>query len=205
MVNLSRLAAEIVLWASQEFRWMTLPDHLSTGSSAMPHKKNPDIAELARGRASLAAADATAILALQTGLPLTYNRDLQEDKRLVFGSHDRLMGTAQALGALVAGSEFHPPRPNTLVLSLDLAEVLVSRGVPFRESHEIVGGLVSEVESNGLGLEDLSAEVLAAAHGSLTPADIPTIEQSLERRAVPGSGSPADVAAQALSLKSWAS
>ena len=205
MVNLSRLAAEIVMWSSQEFRWITLPDDLSTGSSAMPHKKNPDIAELARGRASLATADVVAILGLQTGLPLTYNRDLQEDKRLVFGSHDRLMGAAQALGAVVAESEFHPPRPNSLVLSLDIAEVLVSRGVPFRSAHEIVGGLVAEAERHGLGLGDLKAEILAAAHESLTPADIPTIEQSLNSRAVPGSGSPADVAAQAIALKSWAS
>ena len=204
MVNLSRLAEEIVMWASQEFRWMTLPDDLSTGSSAMPHKKNPDIAELARGRAKLAAADAGAVLGLQAGLPLTYNRDLQEDKRLVFGSHDRLMGTSQALGALVAGSEFHPPRPSGLVLSLDVAEVLVSRGVPFRTAHEIVGGLVAEAESHGHGLHDLSAETLAAAHESLTRADLPTIEESLERRAVAGSGSPADVAAQVIALKAWA-
>ncbi len=205
MVNLSRLAEEIVLWSSQEFNWMTLPDELATGSSAMPHKKNPDIAELARGRSRLAVGDVAAILGLQAGLPLTYNRDLQEDKPIVFASHDRLMGTAQALGALVADSEFHPPRPNSLVLSLDLAEVLVERGVPFRQAHEIVGRLVAEAEHHGMGLADLRPEVLHAAHPSLTPEDIPTIEDSLERRAVPGSGNPGDVAAQILALKSWAS
>ncbi len=183
---------------------MTLPDDLATGSSAMPHKKNPDIAELARGRAAIAVSDTAAILGLQASLPLTYNRDLQEDKRLVFAAHDRLLSSGQALGALVAGSEFHPPRPGSLVLSLDLAEVLVSRGVPFREAHDIVGKLVAEAEHRGIGLFDLKPEVLHAAHPSLTADDIPTIEDSLERRAVPGSGSPADVAVQAIALKAWA-
>lgn len=204
MVNLSRLAEEIILWSSQEFNWMTLPDDLATGSSAMPHKKNPDIAELARGRAAIAVSDTAAILGLQASLPLTYNRDLQEDKRLVFSAHDRLMSSGQALGALVAGSEFHPPRPGSLVLSLDLAEVLVGRGVPFREAHEIVGGLVAEAEHSGIGLFDLKPEILRAAHPSLTVDDIPTIEDSLERRAVPGSGSPADIAVQVIALKAWA-
>ncbi len=204
MVTLSRLAEEIVLWSSQEFRWMTLPDDLATGSSAMPHKKNPDIAELARGRAAIAASDTAAILGLQASLPLTYNRDLQEDKSIVFAAHDRLLSTSQALGAVLAASEFHPPRPQSLVLSLDLAEVLVARGVPFRQAHEIVGGLVAEAERHGIGLSDLKPDVLHAAHASLTIDDIPTIEESLERRAVPGSGSPTDVAVQVIALKTWA-
>ena len=106
MTHLSRLAEEIILWSTSEFGWVSFPDSFTTGSSAMPQKKNPDVAELARGRAAGVIGDVSSILALQKGLPLTYNRDLQEDKRIVFHADDTLAGSLDTLGAMMASATF---------------------------------------------------------------------------------------------------
>jgi argininosuccinate lyase len=163
MADLSRLAEEIVLWSTREFGWATPSDRVSTGSSALPHKRNPDIAELIRGRAASVAGDVTAILGLQKGLPLTYNRDLQEDKRIVFHADDTLGGALVGMTALLEGLDFHPPLPSAEVATLDLADALVARGVPFREAHGIVGKLVRSLEDRGLSMEDITDDDLTEA------------------------------------------
>jgi argininosuccinate lyase len=204
MVGLSRLAEEIVLWASEEFAWVSLPDELSTGSSALPHKKNPDIAELARGRAAGAIGDLTAILALQKGLPLTYNRDLQEDKVHTFRADDTLAATIEALTALVAGVVFTPPPPGPWVGSLDLVEALVRRGVPFRSAHAAVGGLVGHLVADGRTLAEVTTDDLTAASDLFDPADIAALgaEAALASRSGHGAGSPDSVRRQAAALES---
>ncbi|MCB1246169.1 MAG: argininosuccinate lyase, partial [Acidimicrobiia bacterium] len=151
MVHLSRLSEDLILWASSEFGWVSFGDAFTTGSSAMPQKKNPDLAELARGRSATVIGDLTAIMALQKGLPMTYNRDLQEDKRLVFHAHDTLGASLDALAALIDSASFTPPAPDRWVTALDLAEVLVSRGVPFREAHHVVGRLVADLVADDRG------------------------------------------------------
>ncbi|MEN8239118.1 MAG: argininosuccinate lyase [Actinomycetota bacterium] len=198
MVNLSRLSEELILWCSTEFNWVTFSDAYTTGSSAMPHKKNADIAELVRGKASAVIGDLTAITALQKGLPMTYNRDLQEDKRLVFHADDSLAGALDALGGMVATADFHPPTPSAWVTALDLAEVLVERGVPFREAHHIVGRLVSALAADGRSFDDLTPDELVEADRHFTLEDIDRVdpERSIEFRATAGGGSMESVASQ---------
>lgn len=193
-VHLSRLAEEAVLWCSSEFGWMTPPDTHATGSSAMPQKRNPDPAELARGKAGSAIGRLTALLSVVKGLPLAYNRDLQEDKEHLFALGDDLVGALVVMGGLLAGSEFHPSPPSADVTALDLAEVLVERGVPFREAHEAVGRLVGERD----GLAGTTAEDLAAAHPSFQPGDEALVDpvESVRARRSPGGGSFASVREQ---------
>lgn len=203
MVDLSRLAEELVLWCSAEFAWATYADAFTTGSSAMPHKKNPDIAELVRGRAASVIGDLTGILALQKGLPMTYNRDLQEDKRLVFHADDVLSGALDALTGMVSAAEFHPPRPGSWVTALDLAEALVERGVPFREAHHAVGGVVARLVDQGRTFEDLGAEELVTMDGRFRTEDLDRIDpvRSVELRVSPGSGSMSSVQGQLTELR----
>lgn len=176
MVHLSRLAEEIVLWASHEFGWLRLGDGVSTGSSALPQKRNPDIAELVRGRTARVIGDAASILALQKALPLAYNRDLQEDKRLVFAADDTLAGALDAMRELLAGSEFTIPSPDSGVAALPLAEKLVGRGVPFRQAHEIVGRLVRHLEEDNRTLKDAAAGDLAEIDARFQPDDLVVLD-----------------------------
>jgi argininosuccinate lyase len=198
MVTLSRLAEDMILWASTEFGWVTYMDRHTTGSSAMPQKKNPDMAELARGRAAGVVGDVAAILSLQKGLPMAYNRDLQEDKRLIFHADDTLGSTLGALRAMIAGAEFAPPLPSSMVGALDLAEALTLRGVPFREAHHIVGRVVAELAQSGGVLADASLEFLLKIDGRFEAADLGRLspEQSVAGRGSAGGGSPASVTAQ---------
>lgn len=191
MVTLSRLGEELVLWASDEYGWATFGDAFTTGSSAMPHKKNPDIAELARGKTATVIGDLMGLLSLQKGLPLTYNRDLQEDKRAVFHADDTLLLSLAAIGGMLESAVFHPPAPSGMVTALDLAELLVERGAPFRQAHEAVGGLVAGLAAQGSTLLDASAGELQAAHPQLVPEDLDELnaEASVAARATPGGGS----------------
>jgi len=191
MVHLSRLAEELILWASSEFGWVTFSDEYTTGSSALPHKKNPDIAELARGRAAVVIGDLTAILTLQKGLPLAYNRDLQEDKAIVFHADDTLAATLTALEPLLATARFHPPAPTSWVTALDLAEALVERGVPFREAHSSVGRLVSALTGSGRTLADATRWDLKAADERFIEDDLLRIDPaaSVSARSADGAGS----------------
>ena len=198
LVHLSRLAEEIVLWASFEFGWATFADRHTTGSSALPQKKNPDVAELARGKAASAVGDLAGILALQKGLPLAYNRDLQQDKEHLFRVDDDLAGALAALTPMMADTVFAPPPPLPWVTALDLAEVLVERGVPFREAHEVVGRIVADLVAHGRDPSDLGADDLLAADPRFLPEDIAALspETSVEHRRSHGGGSNASVAAQ---------
>jgi argininosuccinate lyase len=182
MAHLSRLAEEIVLWATSEFGWAHLADSVATGSSAMPHKKNPDIAELVRGRAAVVAGDVTSILGLQKGLPLTYNRDLQEDKRIVFHADDTLGASVRAMAVLLGGLDFDPPTPDAATTSLDLADVLVARGVSFREAHHVVGELVRNLELQRRAFDSLTDEDLTAVDARFEPGDAAVVDPALSVR-----------------------
>jgi argininosuccinate lyase len=173
-VHLSRLGEEIVLWSSQEFGWVEIDDAYATGSSIMPQKKNPDVAELARGKAGRLIGGLTAVLTTLKGLPLTYNRDLQEDKEPVFDAVDTLLLVLPALAGLVSTLRVHAQRMSAgastgFALATDLAEFLVRRGVPFREAHEVVGHLVVWCQVHDCDLPDVSDEDLAKISAHLTP------------------------------------
>lgn len=195
MVDMSRLAEEVILWTSSEFGWASLSDDVSTGSSALPQKRNADIAELVRGRASGVAADVGAILGVQKGLPLAYNRDLQEDKRIVFHADDTVASSIVAMVALLEGLDFDPPPPGPQTVSLDLAEALVRRGVPFREAHRTVGTLVSRLEEDGQDLSEATLADLHAADERFEEPDLDLLDpaRSVSARATSGSGSPESV------------
>ncbi len=203
MVHLSRLAEEMVLWCSTEFGWVTYSDAFTTGSSAMPQKKNADIAELVRGKSAAVIGDLTAIATLQKGLPMTYNRDLQEDKRLVFHADDTLSGSLRALGGMLATASFHAPVPDASVTALDLAEVLVSRGVPFREAHHIVGRVVSGLVAAGRTFAELTAAELVAASELFVADDLALLDPtvSVDNRITPGGGSIPSVHSQIAALR----
>jgi argininosuccinate lyase len=205
MLHLSRLSEELILWCSTEFNWVTFSDAYTTGSSAMPHKKNADIAELVRGKASTVIGDLTAITALQKGLPMTYNRDLQEDKRLAFHADDSLAGALDALGGMVATAEFHPPAPSSWVTALDLAEVLVERGVPFREAHHVVGRIVSDLVAQDRTFDDLSADELVDMDERFKESDIERVDpvRSVTYRVTAGGGSMYSVGAQIRQLEAF--
>ena len=172
-IDLSRLSEEIVLWCTPEFGFVTLSDAWSTGSSIMPQKKNPDVAELARGKAGRLIGNLTGLLATLKGLPLAYNRDLQEDKEPVFDSVDQLRLLLPAVAGLVETLTFHPERlealaPRGFALATDLADWLVRQRVPFAEAHELAGEAVRYCEERGIDLPDLTGEQLAEISPLLT-------------------------------------
>jgi len=158
-VDLSRLAEEVIIWATAEFGYVTLDDAWSTGSSIMPQKKNPDVAELARGKAGRLIGNLTGLLATLKAQPLAYNRDLQEDKEPLFDSVEQLELLLPAVAGMVGTLVFHTARlaelaPAGFTLATDVAEWLVRQGVPFRAAHEAAGGCVRVAESRGVGLDE---------------------------------------------------
>ena len=174
-VDLSRFAEDVIIWNTREFGFVTLDDGYSTGSSIMPQKKNPDIAELARGKAGRLIGNLSGLLATLKALPLAYNRDLQEDKEPVFDSIATLEVVLPAFAGMVATLRFDTERmaalaPAGFSLATDVAEWLVTQGVPFRDAHEISGSLVRACEQRGIGLEDADDELLASVSPLLTPA-----------------------------------
>ena len=202
-VDLSRLAEDVIVWATKEFGFVRLHDAYSTGSSIMPQKKNPDVAELARGKAGRLIGDLAGLLATLKGLPLAYDRDLQEDKEPVFDQVDTLAVLLPAMAGMVATLTFDAARmaelaPQGFSLATDVAEWLVRSGVPFREAHEIAGACVRACEERGLELWDLSDEDLAAISSHLTPdvRTVLTVEGSLASRDAVGGTAPARVAEQ---------
>ncbi len=173
-INLSRFAEEIIIWASAEFNYVKLADAFSTGSSIMPQKKNPDVAELTRGKTGRIIGDLTGLLSTLKALPLSYNRDLQEDKEPVFDIADTLLLILPAFTGMVATMEFNTARMEELSsagysLATDVAEWLVKQRVPFREAHEITGKLVAFAESNEMELSEVSDVEFAAISKHLTP------------------------------------
>ena len=192
-INLSRFAEEIIIWASAEFNYVRLHDSYSTGSSIMPQKKNPDIAELARGKSGRLIGDLTGLLATLKGLPLAYNRDLQEDKEPVFDMVDTLTVLLPAFTGMVATLTFNRDRlehlaPAGFSLATDVAEWLVKQKVPFRDAHEITGALVSFCEKNSLDLHEVPDADMAAISPLLTPEvrDVLTVGGSIKARAGAG-------------------
>ncbi len=204
-VDLSRLAEEVILWATKEFSFVTLDDAYSTGSSIMPQKKHPDVAELTRGKAGRLIGDLTGLLATLKGLPLAYNRDLQEDKEPVFDAVDTLSLVLPAVAGMVATLTFHTDRlaelaPQGFSLATDVAEWLVRQGVPFRVAHEVAGECVRACEAHepAIELAALTDDELAAIHPALTPAvrEVLTVAGSLASRDAVGGTAPVRVAEQ---------
>jgi argininosuccinate lyase len=167
-VHLSRLAEDLILFSSLEFGFVRLSDGFSTGSSLMPQKRNPDVAELARGKSARLVGNLTRILTLLKSLPTGYNRDLQEDKEALFDTVDTLLLTLPAMSGAIETAEFVPERMQNAMaselLATDLADYLVRRGVPFRTSHEVVGRLVRVAEGRGARLSDLTIDDFVEAH-----------------------------------------
>ncbi|GAA1483036.1 argininosuccinate lyase [Gordonia sinesedis] len=202
-VDLSRLSEEIILWSTPEFGYVTLADAWSTGSSIMPQKKNPDVAELARGKAGRLIGDLTGLLATLKAQPLAYNRDLQEDKEPLFDAVAQLEMLLPAITGLVATLQFHTDRladlaPAGFTLATDIAEWLVRRGVPFRVAHEVAGASVRAAESRGVGLDELDDATLASIDPALTPdvREVLTVRGSIESRDAHGGTASAQVRRQ---------
>src|SRR5690606_35948434 len=202
-IDLSRLSEEIILWNTKEFGFVRLHDGYSTGSSIMPQKKNPDIAELARGKSGRLIGNLTGLLATLKGLPLAYNRDLQEDKEPVFDSVQQLEVLLPAFTGMVATMSFDTVRmselaPQGFSLATDVAEWLVKQGVAFRDAHEISGELVRFCEERGLELHEPSDEDLQRVSEHLTPGvrEVLTIEGSTASRTGAGGTAPIRVREQ---------
>ncbi|MCA5893089.1 argininosuccinate lyase [Isoptericola sp. NEAU-Y5] len=202
-IDLSRLSEEIILWNTKEFGFVRLDDSWSTGSSIMPQKKNPDIAELARGKSGRLVGDLTGLLTTLKGLPLAYNRDLQEDKEPVFDQVSTLTVLLPAFAGMVRTLTFDTDRmaelaPQGFSLATDVAEWLVRSGVPFRVAHEVSGACVRVCEQRGIELWDLSDADLAAISEHLTPQvrTVLTVEGSVASRDAVGGTAPARVAEQ---------
>jgi argininosuccinate lyase len=206
-VHLSRLGEEVVLWTSTEFGWARLDDAWATGSSIMPQKKNPDIAELARGKAGRFVGNLTGLLTMLKGLPLAYDRDLQEDKEPVFDSIEQLLLLLPAVTGMIATLTLRPEvmeasAPQGFALATDVAEWLVSNGVPFRSAHEISGAMVAFCEEAGLELDELDDEQLAGIDARLTPEvrSVLHVDGALAARRARGGTAPERVAEQLSSL-----
>ena len=202
-VDLSRLAEEVIAWSTPEFGYVTLADEWSTGSSIMPQKKNPDVAELMRGKTGRLIGNATGLLATLKAMPLAYNRDLQEDKEPIADSVAQLNLLLPAMAGLVGTLTFHPDRlrelaPAGFTLATDLAEWMVRQGVPFRVAHEASGSCVRIAESRGVDLVDLTDEELAGVHEALTPEvrEVLTIDGAVASRATRGGTAGVRVAEQ---------
>jgi argininosuccinate lyase len=202
-VNLSRIAEEVIIWTTAEFSYAVLDDAWATGSSIMPQKKNPDVAELTRGKSGRLIGNLTGLLAVLKAQPLSYNRDLQEDKEPLFDSVEQLELLLPAIAGMVGTLRFSPSRmaelaPAGFTLATDIAEWLVRQGVPFRVAHEAAGDCVQLAESRGVGLEDLTDAELAGVHSALSPEvrDVLTVEGSIASRDAFGGTAPARVADQ---------
>jgi argininosuccinate lyase len=198
MTHISRLAEEIVLWSTTEWGFLQLPDAFATGSSIMPQKKNPDVAELARGRSGRVIGDLVNVLTTLKGLPLAYNRDMQEDKEPLFDAHDTLNSTLTVLAEMTPQLQFKPVGRRAsegFLLATDVADYLTKKGMPFREAHGVTGRIVAACEAKGVGLDGLTLAEYKQ-HSDLFEADVLKIDvwESLRSRDVVGGTSPRRVA-----------
>ncbi len=209
-MHLSRLSEDIILWASTEFGFIEMDDAFATGSSLMPQKKNPDVAELIRGKAGRTFANLTGLLTVLKGLPMSYNRDLQEDKHFVFDSADTVTASLKAMAGFLSTVKFHrlwmsrAADKDLTLLATDLADILVQRGVPFRESHEIIGKVVDYCLDHGKRLQDLTDQELARFSGLFPKgtAEYLSVHHSVSNKKAIGGTSPQNVVKQAAILKS---
>jgi argininosuccinate lyase len=202
-VHLSRIAEDLILWASAEFRFVDLPDAFCTGSSLMPQKKNPDSCELLRGKAARLQGNLQTLLTLAKGLPLTYNRDLQEDKPPVFDTFDQASLCAEVLAGTLGGLRVRADQcaaavADPALLATDLADYLVERGVPFREAHHAVGAVVRLAEKAGVALDRLPTAEVRAVHPGFGAdwATVFDLRRAMAKRRGTGMPSPAQVARQ---------
>jgi argininosuccinate lyase len=193
MVHLSRISEELVVWSSSEFGFVEIDDAYATGSSLMPQKKNPDVPELVRGKSGRVIGDLVSLLVTVKGLPLSYNRDLQEDKEPLFDAVETVQGCLEILAATlqslrVRADVMREAASDSMLLATDLAELLVERGVPFREAHETVGRIVAHALETDTPLAQLPREKLLEFHASLDvdPAALFSVERSLEARRLTG-------------------
>ena len=206
-VHLSRLGEEVCLWATAEFGWIRLDDAYSTGSSIMPQKKNPDIAELSRGKSGRFVGNLTGLLTTLKGLPLAYDRDLQEDKEPVFDTVEQLLVLLPAVSGMIATMTVRADRlaasaPEGFTLATDVAEWLVRQGTPFRDAHELAGALVRHCEQHGCELTELSAAELSDVDARLTPEvrSVLSVVGALRARSAHGGTAPERVAEQLVAL-----
>ncbi|NCC23908.1 MAG: argininosuccinate lyase [Deltaproteobacteria bacterium] len=210
MAHLSRLCEEIILWANPNFGFVRLPDGYATGSSIMPQKKNPDVAELMRGKTGRVYGDLTAMLTILKGLPMTYNRDLQEDKAPFMDAHDTVSASLVLMAGMVSELGFVPERMRSALCSgflnaTELADYLVGRGLPFRDAHHVTGRAVARAEELGCGLEDLSLAELQYFSESIGE-DVFTFldyDNAVARRETPGGTGPVSVGRQIEAVRAW--
>jgi argininosuccinate lyase len=202
-VHLSRLSEDFILWSSAEFGFVKLPDAFTTGSSLMPQKKNPDAFELIRGKSARLNGNLQMLLTMVKGLPLTYNRDLQEDKPPVFDSFDQVTLMLDTVAACLPGVEAQPERcaaavADPLLLATDVVDYLVNKGVPFRKAHHVVGELVSLSEQLKVPLNELPFEQASKVHEALAEdwTQVFDLERALSARNKPGMPGPDQVAAR---------
>jgi argininosuccinate lyase len=208
-LHLSRLAEELIIWASQPFGFVSLPDAFSTGSSIMPQKRNPDAAELVRGHAGRIAGAMTALTITMKGLPLAYSKDMQDDKPPVFEAHDLLMLSIQALAGMIEQTAFRTDRMRAAAeagfsTATDLADWLVRvGGIPFREAHHITGRAVKLAEERGVGLSELELEALQAIDPRIDASlyDVLTVDASVRSRTSYGGTAPSRVREQVAKAK----
>jgi argininosuccinate lyase len=193
MVHLSRLAEELVIWSSSEFGFVELADAYSTGSSLMPQKKNPDVPEIVRGKSGRVIGNLVTLLTVLKGLPLTYNRDLQEDKEPLFDTVDTLRDCLEVMAGAVATLDVKRERmaeaaSDPMLLATDLAEFLVRKGVPFRDAHEVVGSIVGHVTRKRVNLRSLTKTDMQSFHKAFDSGadELLDLERSLESRTLIG-------------------
>jgi argininosuccinate lyase len=202
-VHLSRIGEEWTLLGSTEFSWATIADEYSTGSSIMPQKKNPDMAELARGKTGRLVGNLMSVLTMLKGLPFAYNRDLQEDKEPLFDSLDTLALVIPAISGMIATTEFDRAKmklsaPTGFSLATEIADYLVCKNVPFAQAHEAAGACVAMCEKHSCQLHELTDQQLVNIHPSLEPSvrEVLTVEGAISSRTTAGGTAPSMVEVQ---------
>jgi argininosuccinate lyase len=207
-IHLSRLGEDVMLWSSDEFGFARVDDAFATGSSIMPQKRNPDVAELARAQAGRVLGDLVTLATVLKGLPLAYDRDLQQDKPAVFDALDALAPALDAMRGMVATLGFDTERMRAAVgggflLATDLAEVLVTRGVPFREAHARVGRIVAKLDADGRTFDDVKAHEWQTFDPDLpeNTSELLRSEARIERRGTPGGPSQTSIGEQIVSIR----
>jgi argininosuccinate lyase len=212
MAHMSRLCEEIILWANPNFGYIFLPDAYATGSSIMPQKKNPDVAEIMRGKTGRVYGGLMSLLTTLKGLPMTYNRDLQEDKEPFIDTDRTVSASLEIMAGMVEALRFNTRRMENALRAgflnaTELADYLVGKGVPFRDAHHITGNAVALAEDRGKGLEDLTLEEFHSV-SDLIGEDVFAVldyRAAVERRCTHGGTGPASVAAQLAALQQWLS
>ena len=202
-VHLSRLGEDVILWAGSEFNFIRIADAYTTGSSLMPQKKNPDVAELTRGKSARVIGNLVSLLTLLKGLPMTYNRDLQEDKERLFDSADTVRACVRLMAAMIENSSVNAAVCETAasdpaLLATDLADYLVRKGVPFREAHHVVGAVVAHADKSRKALNELATRELQAIDRRFAndASSVFDLRAAMARRNIPGAPGTAEVRKQ---------